>query len=141
MIHFKKELFFLEHKAPISCQPISDNEMLYLNGLLVQRYGINKSINGNFFKVLQDKLSYKKDYEGINSSSEIETVLQDLALLNDSEAFLIWNYPDEIDKFDLSYLIRYWEDIWFSISDEVVGVFFPVMDRIIIITHYNVVYY
>ncbi|KAA0990013.1 hypothetical protein [Dyadobacter aurulentus] len=141
MEHFKKELFFQEHNAHISCQPISNSEMLFLNGFLEQRYGINNSINGNFFKVLLKKLSYKKEYDGVDTSLEIEAVFQDLALQNDSEVFVIWNYPGDMDKFDLSYLLKYWEDIWFSVSDEAIGIFFPVMDRIIVVTHYNVIYY
>lgn len=141
MENFKKELFFQEYKAHISCQPISDSEKLFLNGFLEQQYGINNSSNGDFFKVLLQKLPNKKEYESIDTPLELGAVFQDLVFQNDSEVFVIWNYPGDMDKFDLSYLLKYWEDIWFSTSDEAVGIFFPVIDRIIVITHYNVVYY
>jgi hypothetical protein len=141
MENFKKELFLREYDAQLSFKPLSDGEKLFLNGFLEQKYRINNSSNGDFFKVLLDKLSNKKEYQCIDTSLELGSIIQDLVFPNDSEVFVIWNYPGDIDKFDLSYLLKYWEDIWFSTSDEAVGIFFPVMDRIIVITHYNVVYY
>jgi hypothetical protein len=140
MENFKKELFLREYDAQLSFKPLSDGEKLFLNGFLEQKYRINNSSNGDFFKVLLDKLSNKKEYQCIDTSLELGSIIQDLVFPNDSEVFVIWNYPGDIDKFDLSYLLKYWEDIWFSTSDEAVGIFFPVMDRIIVITHYNVVY-
>ena len=94
-----------------------------------------------FSKTICGKLLNRTVYQNIEKSLEVRTVFQDLAIPLDQEVFLIWNYDYDIDKFNLSYLIRYWEDIWFSASDEAIGVFCPAIKKIVIITHYNTVLY
>ncbi|PKK38378.1 hypothetical protein BWI96_00935 [Siphonobacter sp. SORGH_AS_0500] len=139
MEQFRKDLFFKEYGYHISLQPISTHEKLFLEDFFRNQYGMNS--NNSLFKDLVDRLFNKRKYGGINTSAELEAVLKDLALLKDTEVFVIWNYPNEIDKFALAYLLQYWEDIWFSVSDEAIGMFFPMKSRMIVITHYDVVYY
>lgn len=140
MEHFKKELFFQEHSVHISDQTLSDSEKQFLN-VFLEQHGINNLVYANFFEVLLQKLANRKDYKSIDTSQQLDAVFQDLAFQNDSEVFVIWRYPSDMNKFHQSYLVKYWEDIWFGASDEAVGIFSPEMGKIIVVTHYGVVYY
>lgn len=138
MEEFKKELFLEDNKFAV---PVSQVTVEEKND--IERF-INSKLKNkacSFFTGLKDILTNSKSYNSLESSATIERACRDLRLLEAEIAIIIWNYPDDVDKMQLRDIIRYWENIWFSSSDEAAAIFFPVQRKIILITHYNNVYY
>lgn len=140
MEDFKKDLFLKEYNIPINCQPVTITDKIDLDAYL-ENYGKQKFKNNYFFKALLEVLPNKMELDSVNSSSEFADVLRALCIKDEQDVIVIWHYPDDMDKFNISYLLKYWEDIWFSASDEVIGLFFPAINRLIVITHYNNIYF
>ena len=99
MESFKKDLYLKEYGVSMSFQPFSGSERLYLEGFLEQQYGVGALSNNGFFRNLLEKLPNKKEYRGIDTLFESGIVFQDLVSQNDLEVFVIWTYPNDIDKF------------------------------------------
>jgi hypothetical protein len=95
----------------------------------------------DFFGLVREKFPKSMAFESLESTEGIKQALTRLELINGKSVIVIWKYPDDMDKFDLRYLIKYWEDIWFSSSDEVICLFFPEIDKMILITHYDAIYF
>jgi hypothetical protein len=60
--------------------------------------------------------------------------------LYNEEVLLIWNNT-KVDKFKISFLIEYWDYIWYGSSDEVVILFFPFLNKSFLITDIGNVYW
>jgi hypothetical protein len=140
MEDFKKELFLKEYKMPIICQPVTKTDKIALEDYL-ESYGGHRFEKNSFFRTLLEILPSKMVLDCVDSASAFADVLRAIGIQNEQDVIVIWDYPDDIDKFNVNYLLKYWEDIWFSTSDEVIGLFFPVINRMIVITHFNNVYY
>ncbi len=57
--------------------------------------------------------------------------------LNDLDAFIVWRYPNEIDRFKLGSLKVYWDYIWYSMGDDAIVVVIPEKSIVILLTHYG----
>lgn len=140
MKKFKEEMFLEVYNRPIKYRKLSNKEFSlfkdYVNMLFKE-----KIENDVFFKSLIDGLKNIKSFDLIENSIQFSEVLREINIVGENEVYLIWDYPTDIDRVLLKYLIKYWEDIWFSPSDEVVGLFFPKSKKVVLITHYNTVYF
>ena len=140
MEKFKKEMFLETFKKVMDFSDLSNNEKTLLKESIDNLLKENIE-NEMFFKKIIEKLINKKQFNLIETSQQFDEVLNDIDIIDEEEVYLIWKYPSDIDKIDLKYLIKHWEDIWFSPSDEVLGLFFPKSKKNVVITHYNTVYF
>jgi hypothetical protein len=140
MEDFKKDLFLKEYKNHINCQPVTIIDKKKLISYL-ESYGEHRFKNNSFFKALIENLPNKMVLDSVDSTSEFANVLRTLDIQGEQNVIVIWDYPNDMDKFNINYLLKYWEDIWFSVSDEMIGLFFPAINKMIVITHYNNIYY
>ena len=127
-------------KKPIKCGDLSNKEKTLLQesiNILLKENIDNKF----FFKKIIEKFRNIKPFNLIETSSQFDEVLKEINIVDEEDIYLIWEYPSDIDKIVLKYLIKHWEDIWFSASDEAVVLFFPKSKRLVLITHYNTVYF
>jgi hypothetical protein len=136
---FKQELFLEEYKRPIEFEPATEEDLLLVEKYLSILNTTNKEVM--FFPKLEKHLIQNKQVNGLDSNDGLKELLYELELIEQVKVLVIWNYPGEIDKFNLSYLSKYWEDIWFSAADDAVCLFFPNINKAVLITHYNLVYY
>jgi len=139
MQDFKKEIFNSSHGTDIQCQKPTEKDKSLIKDYLELRLGKNVELN-DFFNLIREQLPRSITFESLESTAEIEQALCQLELMSQKYVIVIWKYMEDMDKFDLKYLIKYWEDIWFSSSDETVCLFFPESIKMILITHYNVIY-
>lgn len=138
MEEFKKELFLEANKSVIPIYPLLEKDKIDIERFINLKIRIRAV---SFFTDLKEALVNNKSYDSLELSVDIEKVFRDLRVLEEEIAIIIWNYPGDIDKMKLKDVIKYWEDIWFSPSDEAVAIFFPTVQKIVLITHYNIVYY
>ena len=73
---------------------------------------------------LQDCLS---DWIGVDGSSD------------DQICYLLWEVGEAVDQFRVDDLLRDWEYIWYPTSDEVLVIYIPKVERIILLTDYGMI--
>jgi hypothetical protein len=98
----------------------------------------NNSLFSNTLKVLHTHIV-------IQDINEPNTFYQILPLIKneismETHIYLIWDY-DSVDKIKLSCLAKYWDYIWYGPSDEMVLLFIPEIQLILLVAEYGVVYY
>jgi hypothetical protein len=139
MEDFKKDLFSKIHKKPVDLQVVTSKDILLIKEYIETHLGSNKE--NVFFFALRDHLINNKPFDDLESTDGIKGALSELGFVDETEVIVIWDYPNPVDKFNLQYLVEYWKDIWFPQSDDAVCMYFPNIDRAIIITHWGVIYY
>jgi hypothetical protein len=137
MDNFKKDLFLKEYNIEPQVENLTAEDLMILHHFFKQK----KIPLNRIFEELFKKLPNKASFNNLDTSIEIRNALVSLNMTNDENVFVIWDYPNNIDKFRTEYLLDYWEDFWFSVSDEAMGLFFPNEKKIFLITHYNTIYY
>lgn len=138
MQKFKEEIFINETGQQFLCEPISENELSEFSEYLRKKYEID--LSSNFFIQVRERLSHHRAFNQDLSGKDL-MALSDHKPANKEEVFVIWNYPNEIDKMKWDYLIDRWDYIWYNVSDEAVGIYFSINKMLILITDYNTIYY
>lgn len=140
MQEFKEDLFFKKYGRLIERRSTSSNDTDMICGYVELQ--TQKVVNSkDFFINVSEFLRLNKTFENLESTIAIESALREISLIDQQSVLVIWQYPDDIDKFDLGYLIKYWEDIWFGVSDEAACLFFPESLDMILISHHNCIYF
>jgi hypothetical protein len=140
MEYFKKDIFLNRYNTAIEFENVNIEEREILQKYVDESLGEDADEN-TFFINIQQHLKNYRPFDSLDNDQNIATTLESLRLLTEDNVIVIWKYPHDIDKFKLSYLIKYWEDIWFVPSDEAVCLFFPKAFKMILITHWDVVYF
>ena len=61
--------------------------------------------------------------------------------LDNIDSYVIGYYPNEVDKFQIQTLKKWWEYIWYSMGDDAIIVAIPNKDLMILFTHHGDVKY
>lgn len=91
----------------------------------------------SFFKWVDHKLH---EVVRVGETDNLLRILNGIKLnvSSDTKCYLVWNFPNDIDRFDLKYLVRNWNYVWYSDSDDVVVLL--IEDKVLVlVTHYGVV--
>lgn len=140
MDQFKKDHFYKEFGENIQCERLNEKDNALLNTFIESKFGVAIGQSG-FFNVVQNNFVNSKSFDSLDAAIDIEQALQLIGLLHQQTIIVIWHYPGDMDKFDLKYLVKHWEDIWYGPSDDGICLFFPDDKRMILITHYDTIYY
>lgn len=140
MDEFKTELFFKEYGHPMEVLTLSKSDRQAVGSYALKFIGENGN-EGDFFKLLLQCMCTSISVEDLNTPSALKNELQKLDLSTQKEVLVIWEYPHHVNKFNLEYLIKHWEDIWFPPSDDAVCLYFPETNEAILITHWGEIHY
>lgn len=140
MENFKKELFLKEHGTAILYRQATGDQKLLIHECFQKKLGSDFAPN-DFFIALKSCLKKCKQFESLESGEDLNNALQSLNLSFSGEVILIWRYPNDMDVFNVSYLIDIWDYVWFSVADDAVAFFFPTLEKLLLITHFNAIYY
>lgn len=137
MKKFKEEAFINENNIALEFdKPLTiDLSALgkYLNSLQIPYDQV--------FIALRSQLGNIKTVSDLDKTIGIRNALGELGLIEQPEVIVIWQYPNDIDKFKLSYLLSHWEDVWYPPSDETACLYFPLVDTLVMITDYGDIHF
>jgi hypothetical protein len=137
---YKKDLFFQSHQIPIECRQPTENDLALLREYISINLGEGTKTN-QIFNIARMKFKNSRIVDGLESNTGFAGALSSLGLLSQSEVIIIWDYPNDVDFFDLKYVTNNWDEMWFGDSDDAVLLFFKQCNRMILVTHYNEIYY
>lgn len=95
----------------------------------------NFKVAENIFSALTENLNY---YD-IDDDLEITDVINNVNF-KDKFINIIWR-ENQINRVSIDFLEQYWNFIWYPTSDEAVILFFPISEKIVMLTDFNRVYY
>ena len=140
MENFKLEIFNKEHKGEkFLFQKVKDQELSNLIQELTRIVG-NAEIKASieFFNTI--KLNFNRTLQ-MNKTNNLKEIFKQIGLKGSSlgdVSYLIWKFPNDIDRFDLKFLINNWNYIWYGDSDDAVVIY--IENKILmLITHYGTV--
>ncbi|HRX28165.1 MAG TPA: hypothetical protein P5235_02180 [Saprospiraceae bacterium] len=84
---------------------------------------------------LDKEFKYKNDV----TKKFLKNILMKLNIPFDAVCFMFWDFESGIDIIKTTDLIEKWDYIWYDTSDEALILFFPSMDKIVLITDHGVV--
>jgi hypothetical protein len=137
MDKFKEDFYIATYDEALKLEKPTADEMSKLTAHLVAL----QITDNNLFERLRNHCNYSKPIEQLDKQVGLQDALIKLKLNEQTEVIVIWKFPDDIDKFELSYLLIHWEDVWYPTSDEAVCLFFPLTYQLILITDYGMIYY
>lgn len=139
MERVKKEIFEKDHGYKIRLRKPLEQEITDIYAQTDKNFGDVQT--REFYQALLSNLPQKETCENISEIAGFKNFLKKLGLINSQSVFIIWNYPDDIDKISLRSLIKYWKDIWVPPADDAVCLYFPEVQKFLVITHWNLVCY
>ena len=142
MKEFKIKLFKEENSGDMQYSELKDGELnLFKNSLKsLVKYKFTSDSCADFFNYLDNNLNYWKTFNDIDDPDLFTEISRDLKLDQnggESDVYIVWRYPDEIDKFKLITLKNYWDYIWYSASDDAIVLVVPEKSAVILVTHYG----
>lgn len=137
MDKFKEDFYVDTYNEALKLEKPTGDEMSKLTAHLATL----QITEGNLFERLRNHCNHSKPIEQLDKQVGLQDALIKLKLNEQTEVIVIWRFPGDIDKFELSYLLIHWEDVWYPASDEAVCLFFPLTDQLILITDYGMIYY
>ena len=137
MDEFKKELFEKEHSVNFpKYKTLNNFESQKILDDLSKKYNIDAS---NFAKELVGRQSsYDSLYNDSLDGFELRVTLANIGIEPFNQIFINWNKFEVLDVFDTDDLDKYFDDIWFPVSDDI-DLFDKSMDWILSISHYGTV--
>ncbi|MDB5156581.1 MAG: hypothetical protein JWR50_1288 [Mucilaginibacter sp.] len=137
MDEFKKELFEKEHLANFpKYETLNNSESQKILDDLSKKYNIDSS---NFAKELAGRQS---SYDSLHNDSldgfELRVTLANIGIEPLNQIFINWNNFEDLDVFDTDDLDKYFNDIWFPVSDDI-NLFDKSMNWILSISHYGAI--
>ncbi len=94
----------------------------------------------DFYKLVHDNLLNTIE---VNSDIDLKSLIEKIGhlIINDEdEVFLIDEMPNKIYKFEWGLLKENWEELWSPPSDDMIIIYIP-NNNIILITHWDMVYF
>jgi len=140
MEQFKIDLFKNEYnKAFPSYSKLSESECDIFRQAISIKYSINETNNSIDF--LNDLISKQDLVESFDATEDfnLKKLLDYLELDYSPEIFVNWHQFDDIDRFKLNDLDKYFDDIWFASSDDI-DLFDKNLTWIISIRHDGAIY-
>lgn len=119
MEQFKLENFKKEHKKDLTFLELSDYETkMFLKRIKNEnRFNDHLSLSLSLF---WNELELNSiTVESTDKLTEIFNQLN-LNISNDSIVYVVWSFDEPIDAFKYEEISKYWDDIWYDISDEIV---------------------
>lgn len=142
MEEFKFEIYSTENQnKQLEFEQVNKATANKLGRYIQDILGYDKTIDpSEFFGILDRKLLHTLHLDDVN---DLEKVFQSTneAVSVDQNCFLIWKYPHDIDRVELSHLILNWDYYWYPESDEAVAILLERPVILILLTHYGLVKY
>lgn len=140
MENFKLEIFESENNGSrLEFEKVEASEFKIVSEkilVLLKRKAFEEF--GKFFIEVDNNLDQSLNFENLDDLNGIINLI-DNTISGEQDCYIIWNYPSQIDKVQLNYLIDNWLSFWYPESDEAIVLLLPDSDLIILLTDYGLV--
>jgi hypothetical protein len=96
--------------------------------------------NNSFFCNMSNVLKNEIILLSINEQTGFADLLEhiNLQISHNEDIVVIWNY-NEVDSIKCKYLKKYWDYIWYGVSDEMCLIYIPRLKKLFHITEYGTI--
>lgn len=93
-----------------------------------------------FFKYAEEKC-YSGEHLNLMElgNDDLESLLKSNGILEDESVYIIWDLETPVDRFKAGTLTKFWDDVWFDVSDDALFLFIPEKRIALFVTHYGLV--
>lgn len=139
MQDFKLKVFRNENSKELKHVSLNLDDSSWIIHQLIKVIEPMTQINDtpSFFKFLSLNLKNEMYYDKEISYEHLESVLNQNTLKNDSLVYIVWDLETKVDLFRLEDLLRFWEFIWYDVSDEAIVLFVPCIEKLLLVTDHG----
>ncbi|PQV44582.1 hypothetical protein CLV33_1212 [Jejuia pallidilutea] len=138
MDEFKLENFKKEYKKDLIFLELSDFETKRIVNRIKNENRFNNHLPLTLSLFWKELESNSINVESTNILEEIFNVLN-LKVSSSSIVYIIWDFEKPIDVFKYDEVSKYWDDIWYDTTDEII--LLCIEDYYILITDYGEIRY
>ena len=133
-------VFNFRASLSLEYQSLNRPDSISLLEKIVKRCGISDNINStqelfkNINKSLREEVIYGDDF----SSQTLSDLIKNHQLDGNSLVYIVWDYESSIDQIRFTDILKYWDYIWYDSSDEAIILYFPSIEKVVLITDHGV---
>ncbi|RYE18318.1 MAG: hypothetical protein EOP51_22205 [Sphingobacteriales bacterium] len=140
MEQFKLDIFKSETGEDLDFTTINDVESDRVKKVMLNLLGLaDCSITTQgLFKYLEGNIAYKTKYPRSDIDGDfMQIMLKKLNVSYPTTGYILWDMTNKVDQFDLEYLIKNWDSVWFGVSDEALMLYLPNYKIVLLMTDHG----